>query len=73
MITVLDYGFEVSEFDFQSRYYVHFQKETLGKDMNSLTHPIYGLNSITAVFYKDGFAIKYPTKVGMPLKQKKKP
>ena len=31
---VLDSGFEVSKFEFQSRYYVHFRTNTLGENMN---------------------------------------
>ena len=34
---------------FQSRYYVHFWANTLGKGMNPLYPPSYGLNSTTTV------------------------
>ena len=31
MVKELEYGIVVSEFELQSRYYVHFQKNTIGK------------------------------------------
>ena len=39
MAYVRDYSFEVSEFEHQSSYYVHFRTNTLGKGMNSLIPP----------------------------------
>ena len=36
MVKVMDCGIVVSEFEFQLRYYVHFQANTLGKGMNPL-------------------------------------
>ena len=43
---------EVSEFEFQLRYYVHFWTNTFQKSMDLLILlPSYGLNSITAVFF----------------------
>ena len=36
MVKAIDCGIIVSEFVFQSRYYVHFRANTLGKDMNPL-------------------------------------
>ena len=36
MVKTMDYGIVVSEFEFQSRYYVHFWANTLGKGMNAL-------------------------------------
>ena len=45
---VLDCSFEVSKFEFHSRYYVHFRTNILGKGMNSLPST-YGLNNITTV------------------------
>ena len=36
---VLDFDIVVSEFDLQSRHYVHFQTDTLEKGMNSLKPP----------------------------------
>ena len=45
----MDYGIVVSKFEFQSRYYVHFRTNTLGKGMNPLYPPSYGLNSTTIV------------------------
>ena len=39
--------------------------------MNLFISPCYGLNSITAIFYKDGFGNKSPMEFNMPLKKKK--
>ena len=39
MVKVMDYGIVVSEFVLQSRYYVHFRVNTLGKGMNPLILP----------------------------------
>ena len=41
-VKVMDCGIVVSEFVFQSRYYVHFRANTLGKGMNSLILPAMG-------------------------------
>ena len=49
MIKAMDCGIVVSEFKFQSRYYVHFWANTLGKGMNPSYPPSYGLNSTTIV------------------------
>ena len=38
-VKAMDYGILVSKFELQSRYYVHFQANTLGKDMNPLILP----------------------------------
>ena len=42
MVKVMDCGIVVSEFEFQSRYYVHFQTNTLRKGMNPLILPAMG-------------------------------
>ena len=47
---VLDCDIVASEFEPQSRIYVHFCTNTLVKSMSSLTPPNYRLNSITAIF-----------------------
>ena len=39
MVKALDCGIVVSEFEFQSRYYVHFRTNTIGKVMNPLILP----------------------------------
>ena len=39
---VMDCGIIVSEFVLQSRYYVHFRANTLGKGMNALILPAMG-------------------------------
>ena len=42
MVKAMDCGIVVSEFVLQSRYYIHFQANTLGKGMNSLILPAMG-------------------------------
>ena len=42
MVKAIDCGIVVSEFVLQSRYYVHFQANTLGKGMNPLILPAMG-------------------------------
>ena len=49
MVKAMDCGIVVSEFVFQSCYYVHFRANTLGKSMNPTYPPTYGLNSTTTV------------------------
>ena len=49
MVKAIDCRIIVSEFEFQSCYYVHFRTNTLGKGINPPYPPIYGLNSIPAV------------------------
>ena len=49
MAEMMDYGHKVIEFELQSRYYVHFRTNTLGKVMNPLISPRYGFNSTTVL------------------------
>ena len=42
MVKSMDCGIVVSEFELQSRYYVHFRAKTLGKGMNPLILPAMG-------------------------------
>ena len=42
MVKAMDCGVVVREFVLQSRYYVHFQANTLGKGMNPLIIPAMG-------------------------------
>ena len=42
MVKAMDCGIVVREFVLQSRYYVHFRANTLGKDMNPLILPAMG-------------------------------
>ena len=42
MLKAMDRGIVVSEFVLQSRYYVHFRANTLGKGMNLLILPAMG-------------------------------
>ena len=70
MVKAMDCGIVVSEFVLQSRYYVYFRANTLGKGMNPLILPTMG-QIVQRLFYlENGFGIKYPTKVDMPLKQR---
>ena len=39
MVKAMNYGIVVREFVLQSRYYVHFRANTLGKGMNPLILP----------------------------------
>ena len=63
---VLDFKIVVSEFEFQSLYYVYFRINILEKGMNP-DPPAIDLKTQLLFFYKDGFGIKYPTNVDMPL------
>ena len=49
MAKVLDSDILVSEFEFQSCYYDHFQTNTLEKDMNPLYLSSNQINSTTAI------------------------
>ena len=42
MVKAMDCGIVVREFVLQSRYYVHFRADTLGKGMNPLILPAMG-------------------------------
>ena len=42
MVKAMDCGIVVSEFEFQSPYYVHFRANILGKGMNPLILPDMG-------------------------------
>ena len=42
MVKSMDCGSVVSEFVLQSRYYIHFRANTLGKDMNPCILPATG-------------------------------
>ena len=53
MANVLDFGLEVSEFELQSCYCVHFLKV-----INLLISPAMGQIVSLLFFYKDGFNIK---------------
>ena len=48
MVKVMDCGIVVGEFELQSRYYVHFRTNILGKGINSLSSS-YGWNSSDAI------------------------
>ena len=47
MVKVGDYWIVVSEFELQSRYYVHFWGNSLGNSIERTYPPGYGLNSST--------------------------
>ena len=58
MAEMLDCDIVVSEFEFQSRNYIHFSTNTLRKGMNPLILPNMGKIVSLLFFYKDGFTIK---------------
>ena len=58
MVKVMDYGILVSNFELQSRHYVPFRTNSLGKGYDPSYPPSYGMHSITTVFLEDGFGIK---------------
>ena len=49
MVKAMDCRIVVSKFVLQLRYYVHFQANTIGKDIEPPYPPSYGLNSTTTV------------------------
>ena len=49
---VQDFGLEVKEFEFQSRCYVQFRTNTLGKSINPNPSGC-ALNSLTSVFLQE--------------------
>ena len=56
---VLDSGREVSEFELQSRYYVHYRTNTLEKGMKPfIPRPAIGYMISLLFFFQDGFGIK---------------
>ena len=53
MVKAMDCGMVISEFIFQSRYYVHFRANTLGKGMKPSYPPSNGLNSTITVLLEE--------------------
>ena len=51
MANVQDCGLELSEFELQSRYYVHFQSNTPRKSKSPLILRSYGLNNVTVLLH----------------------
>ena len=49
MVKAMDFGIVEREFILQSRYYVHFRVNTVGKGIETLYPPSYGLNSPNTV------------------------
>ena len=58
MVKVIDCGIEVREFVLQSRSYVHFQANSLGKGMNPLIIPDIGQTVPLLFFSENDFGIK---------------
>ena len=58
MVKAMDCGIVVREFVLQSRYYVHFRANTLGKGMNPLILQVMGLIVLLLFFEENGFGIK---------------
>ena len=65
MVKVLDCGLELN--GFKSRDYFPFRINAHWERSESTYPSSYRLKSITAVFYKDGFGIKWPIKFDMLL------
>ena len=78
MVKSLACGIGVSEFELQSRYYVHFRTNTLKKGMDPLSSHLWVKEYRCCEKKKDGFGIKQLENVDMPLnnnvqnRQKKK-
>ena len=66
VVNVLHSDMVVSEFEFQSCYYVHFRTKAL-ENLPAMDQTVSLL-----FFYKDGFGIIQPTKVDMLLSQETK-
>ena len=58
MAKELDCGLDVSDFEIQSPYSVHFRTNTLRKGMNLLISPATGYIAPLLFFYKNAFGIK---------------
>ena len=58
MVKVLNRCLEISEFKLQSRYYIYFWTNTLGKSMNLVIPLVMSYIELLLFFYKDGFGIK---------------
>ena len=58
MAKVLNYGLELSKFELQSHYYVHFWTDTLRKGMNSVITPAVDYIVPPLFFYMDSFSIQ---------------
>ncbi len=68
MANVLDCGFKISELELHSSYYVPFRPKNFAKGKNPLS-PSPAMDEIVPLLflYKDGFGIKQPSNVDMPL------
>ena len=73
MVRVLGCRIVVSEFELQSRHYLHFRTNTLKKDINTFILTTKDLIAPLLFFLKNGFGIEYPNKVDMPLHKRTKP
>ena len=69
----VDCDIVVNEFELQSRYYVHFRTIILWKGTNFLNPAIIAWIVPLPSFWMNGFGIKQPTKVDMPLNKETKP
>ena len=70
MAKVLNCVLKVSKFKHQLCYCIPFEINTLGGGINPLLSPVMDYIISLMFFYKDGFGIKLPMKVDMPLKQR---
>ena len=58
MINALDRGIILRKFELQSRYYIPFRTNTLGKGMNPLLLPYMRYIVPLVSFWKDRFSVK---------------
>ena len=73
VVNVLDCDIVVNEFKLKSRYYIQFCTNTFVKGMKPFILILRAIDEIVPLlFYNNGFAIRLPTKVDMPLKKKLK-
>ena len=70
MDKMLHCGLKVNEFELQLCYYIHFRNNSFGKGMSLFIPPAIAWVISLQFFKKDGFGIKFLTKVDMPLKKK---
>ena len=72
MDKMLDCSLEISEFELQSRYCIHFGTNTLGKSIEPSYLLAMGWIVALLFLYKKGFGIELLTKVDLPLNKESK-
>ena len=74
LVIVLDYNSKVREFEVHLCQYVNFSTNIIGKCMNPNTPPHWAIVWIPDMLYfsKNGFRIRYPAMVDLPLNETNK-